>query len=104
MFNTKQKHYSWKSLVITTNSYNDTISTYKDAETVKMFIALNTHNEYTSNSTVLTECEYVGITSCKGIKKGDLINNSLEVRFVNDDVKPYIIYLKEINNNGTNNI
>lgn len=103
MFNTKQKNHTLKTLTITTDDYGDNVLTYSPSTTVKMFISLITNANYTNNSTILTNCTYVGLAD-KGIfKKGDVIDNKLEVVFVNDDVKPLIVYLKEINNNGTNN-
>lgn len=102
MFNTKQKTYTLKTLTTTNDDYGDTIKTYSTS-TVKMFISLATHSIYNNNSTYLTNCDYIGLADKGTFNKGDVINGNLEVQFVSYDVKPIIVYLKEIDNNGANN-
>lgn len=98
MFNSSQKNYKISQPEKTKDSYNQEIIEYKEKGTAKLFISLNTFNNYTGNETWVTKCEYVATTTSHLPQKGDLVDDKYLVEFVVEAGRDRFLYLKEFQN------
>ena len=100
MFNSKKKTYTRKVKSITTNSYNETIEGYAAAAEIQMFISLSNESVLQSNDMRIQQCSHIGLTT-DTVTIGDLIDDKYEVQFINNAGREKIVYMKEIENNGS---
>ena len=102
MFNSKKKTYTRKAKTITTNAYNEKIENYAAAAEIHMFISLSNESVIQSNDMRIQQCSHIGLTRGT-VTVGDLIDDKFEVQFINNAGKEKIIYMKEIENDGSFN-
>lgn len=100
MFEAKKKTYSRQSLVKTTNMYGEDIESYTAAADIHMFLSLSNESVLQSNDMRIQQCSHIGLTK-DAIEVGDLIDEKYEVQFVNNAGREKIVFMKEIENNGT---
>ena len=83
------------------NDYNEPIpSTLVEVGYCNMAISLNTQTQYTNNAMNLLNCEFIGITDCPNIQKGQVIDKKYVVQFVQPDKRESYVWLKEVGNAG----
>lgn len=102
MFNSKKKVCTRKTKTETTNQYNEKVEGYTPAASVLMFISLSNESMLKSNDMRIQQCSHIGLTT-DTVLVGDLINDKLEVQFINNAGKEKIVFMKEIGNNGSFN-
>lgn len=102
MFNSKKRTYTRKVKSITTNSYNETIEAYTAAADVNMFISLSNESVLQSNDMRIQQCSHIGLTK-DTVAIGDVIDDKYEITFINNAGKEKIVFMKEIENNGSFN-
>lgn len=102
MFNSKKKTYSRMARIESTNSYNETIEGYTPAADIHMFISLSNESVLQSNDMRIQQCSHIGLT-LDSLNVGDLIDDKYEVQFINNAGKEKIVFMKEIENNGSFN-
>lgn len=102
MFNSKKRAYTRKVKSITTNAYNETIEGYAAAADVYMFISLSNESVLQSNDMRIQQCSHIGLTK-DTVAVGDLIDDKYEIQFINNAGKEKIVFMKEIENNGSFN-
>lgn len=95
MFNSTSKKYTVYKPQVTTDSYNQEISTYIESGSAVLFLSLNTHAFNTKNDISVTQCEYIATTFSTLPQIGDLIDNKYEVRFIVEAGRERFLYLKE---------
>lgn len=104
MFNSKYKYYTRKIKTISTDAYGEEIETYTIASPnrIRMFISLSNESVLQSNDMRIQQCSHIGLTQAR-ITVGDLIDDKYEVQFINNAGREKIVYMKEIENDGTFN-
>lgn len=102
MFNSKKNTYSRQSLVKTTNIYGEDVESYTAAANVHMFISLSNESVLQSNDMRIQQCSHIGLT-LDSVSVGDLIDDKYEVQFINNAGREKIVFMKEIENNGSFN-
>lgn len=102
MFNSKKEKYPRKTRVVTKNEYNESIETYAAAADVNMFISLSNESVMKSNDMRIQQCSHIGLADNE-VLVGDVIDDKYEVQFINDAGRETIVFMKEIENDGTFN-
>lgn len=103
MFNSKKRIYTRQSKIQSTNQYNEKIEGYTAATDVLMYISLSNESLLKSNDMRIQQCSHIGLTK-DTVLVGDLIDDGkLEVQFINSAGKEKIVFMKEIENNGSFN-
>ena len=102
MFNSKKQKYPRKTRVVTKNEYNESIEGYAAAADVNMFISLSNEITMSSQDMRIQQCSHIGLTEDE-VLVGDLIDDKYEVSFINNAGREKIVFMKEIENNGSFN-
>ena len=103
MFNCKKKSYTRKTKTVSTdNPYNEKVETYIPSTHILMFISLSNEMTLSSQDMRIQQCSHIGLTKDE-ILEGDLIDDKYEVQFVNNAGREKIVFMKEIENNGSFN-
>ena len=102
MFNSKKRTYTRQVRTITTNAYNEKIEGYAAAANIHMFISLSNESVLQSNDMRIQQCSHIGLTK-DTVAIGDLIDDKYEIKFINNAGKEKIVFMKEIENNGSFN-
>lgn len=100
MLEAKMTKHSVQKPIYTTNQFNEKIINYASAASVDMFITFSMNNPYLANDIIITECNYIGVTNSSTLVKGMLIDERYKVEFIRPNSSQYIVYMKEIENNG----
>lgn len=100
MFQQQMKKYTLEVPHTSTNEWNETLTSFSFDREVEIAICMNNRNAYNANDTSVLNLELVGITKDKGINKGDRIGGRYIVGFVEEQRLFFIVYMKEIGNNG----
>lgn len=91
----RMKIYSFRQPSYTRDDYEQEIKSYTNLGTIKAFITPSNESEYTTNSFIAEQFDYIGITSDKRVKRDDLIGNYEVIHVINHRSRNYL-YLKEI--------
>ena len=83
-------------------TYNETIESYAAAADIHMFISLSNESVLKSNDMRIQQCSHIGLTH-DTVSVGDVIDDKFEVQFINNAGKEKIVFMKEIENNGSFN-
>ena len=104
MFNSKKKSYTRKVRIDidTSNDFNEPIEEYAAAANINMFISLSNEITLSSQDMRIQQCSHIGLTN-DVILAGDIIDDKYEVQFVNKAGREKIVYMKELENNGSFN-
>ena len=103
MFNSKKQSFQRKTKSISTNNdYGEKIETYTTASNILMFISLSNEMTQSSQDMRIQQCSHIGLTK-DTVTIGDLIDDKYEVTFINNAGREKIVYLKEIESNGSFN-
>ena len=101
MFERRKKTYTRKTKsVSTSNTYNEPIETYTAATSVRMFISLSNEMTMVNQDMRIQQCSHIGLTRSE-IGEGDLIDDKYLVQFINKAGREKIVFMKEIENNGS---
>ena len=101
MFNSMYKWYSRKSPTVEKDKYNQNIITYAPNDDVEMFISLLTHYDNTSSNLKIKDCTHLALTNDESVEVDDIIDGNLRVEFMNKAGRDIMVYLKEVDNDGT---
>lgn len=101
MFNCKKQSYTRKTRNVSTdNPYNEQVETYIPSNTILMFISLSNEMTLASNDMRIQQCSHIGLTK-DDVEVGDLIDDKYEVQFINNAGREKIVFMKEIENDGS---
>lgn len=103
MFNCKKKSYTRKTLSVSTdNPYNEPVESYTTASNIIMFISLSNEITMSNQDMRIQQCSHIGLTHDE-VEVGDEIGGKYLVQFVNNAGREKIVYLKEIESDGSFN-
>lgn len=93
MFNNNKQVYIIQKPILSKDEYNQEIINWEEVGTERVFIALNSHQQYTTEGLFAQKCEWIGVTSLPssidvGYKVGDY-----EVTFIVDTPRERFLYL-----------
>lgn len=101
MFNSKKKSYTRKTRTISTiNDYREPTETYTATTNILMFISLSNEITTSSQDMRIQQCSHIGLTKDE-VTIGDEIGGKYIVQFINNAGREKIVYLKEIESNGS---
>ena len=100
MFNSKKQVYSRKTPTTAVNDYGEKITTFASSGTTLMFISLSNEEMLQSNDMRIQQCSHIGLTK-DTLTVGEIIDDKYEVQFINGAGRENIIYMKEIESNGS---
>ena len=103
MFNCKKKTYTRKTKTVSTdNPYKEKIETYTPSADIVMFVSLSNETTMSNQDMRIQQCSHIGLTK-DSVLVGDLIDDKYEVQFINNAGREKIVFMKEIENNGSFN-
>lgn len=101
MFNSLMKWYSRKQKTVEKDDFNQQVVTYTPEEDTQMFISLLNQNDYLQNNVRIKQASHTGITWDNDIQVGDIIGDRYTVTYINNEAFPNLVYLKEMESNGS---